>query len=252
MIIRALSSIIMVVCVSLLFMYLPDGQANVVFYILACIATFELAAMAQETYVQKVIYCIAWIPVFFMFDDIKHVIAYMYLVFFMGIWNLIIHDKVDLDKFFITSLYVLLTCLPFYMMSKLFILEKETLFAVLVMVWVYDIVAYIGGKNFGKHKLCVNISPKKSWEGLIIATIFVLVASYYTAIKTESFNVYDILRYAFLVVLLAPAGDLSVSILKRGFKIKDTGNIIPGHGGILDRLDSLIFLVPAIYIIGVL
>jgi len=251
-IIRALSSIIMVVCVSLLFMYLPDGQANVVFYILACIATFELAAMAQETYVQKVIYCIAWIPVFFMFDDIKHVIAYMYLVFFMGIWNLIIHDKVDLDKFFITSLYVLLTCLPFYMMSKLFILEKETLFAVLVMVWVYDIVAYIGGKNFGKHKLCVNISPKKSWEGLIIATIFVLVASYYTAIKTESFNVYDILRYAFLVVLLAPAGDLSVSILKRGFKIKDTGNIIPGHGGILDRLDSLIFLVPAIYIIGVL
>ncbi|PLX15981.1 MAG: hypothetical protein C0601_11505 [Candidatus Muiribacterium halophilum] len=252
MIIRALSSIIMVVCVSLLFMYLPDGQANVVFYILACIATFELAAMAQETYVQKVIYCIAWIPVFFMFDDIKHVIAYMYLVFFMGIWNLIIHDKVDLDKFFITSLYVLLTCLPFYMMSKLFILEKETLFAVLVMVWVYDIVAYIGGKNFGKHKLCVNISPKKSWEGLIIATIFVLVASYYTAIKTESFNVYDILRYAFLVVLLAPAGDLSVSILKRGFKIKDTGNIIPGHGGILDRLYSLIFLVPAIYIIGVL
>ena len=252
MIIRAISSIIMVICVSLLFLYLPDGQANLIFYILACIATFELASMAQESYIQKVIYCIAWIPVFFVFEDIKHVIAYLYLVFFMGIWNLIIHDRINLDKFFITPLYVLIICVPFYLMSKLFILKKEVLFSILVMVWTYDIVAYLGGKNFGKHKLCVNISPKKSWEGLIIATVFVLVASYFTALKIETFDVFDMLRYAFLVVLLAPAGDLTVSILKRGFKIKDTGNIIPGHGGILDRLDSLIFLVPAIYIIGVL
>jgi len=248
---RTFSSIVMIAGALVLFRYMPTDYANIIFYIFSCIAIFELADMVGEPYFQKLFYCVLWMPVFFFLDSIRHVIAYLYFVFFIGIWKLILNDKIEMDRFLIVPFYILLSCVPFYFMSQLFSEEKLMLFSVLVMVWVYDIVAYLAGKNMGKHKITRNISPKKSWEGLIIASVVVVTVAYLVGMNSSLFDSVDMLHRAFLVIILAPAGDLALSMLKRGFKIKDTGNIIPGHGGILDRLDSLIFLVPAIYILGV-
>ncbi len=108
-----------------------------------------------------------------------------------------------------------------------------------------DIFAYISGNLIGKHKLLTEISPKKTWEGLIIGTImgvFVSSMFYHTCIDPNFSKVLLLLICTFLS-LLGQFGDLAFSAIKRYFGIKDFSNIMPGHGGILDRLDSIIFVL---------
>lgn len=121
---------------------------------------------------------------------------------------------------------------------KLFIF----LFTITIMT---DTFAYITGCLIGKHKMIPEVSPKKTWEGLIGGTImgvFVSVMFYYTCINSEISIAYLIFVCTFLS-LLAQMGDLAFSAMKRYFGIKDFSNIMPGHGGVLDRLDSIIFVV---------
>ena len=108
-----------------------------------------------------------------------------------------------------------------------------------------DTFAYISGLLIGKHKLLTEVSPKKTWEGLIIGTImgvFVSSMFYYTCIDPTISKITLLLICTFLS-LLGQFGDLTFSAMKRFFGIKDFSNIMPGHGGVLDRLDSIIFVV---------
>jgi phosphatidate cytidylyltransferase len=120
--------------------------------------------------------------------------------------------------------------------------------------WLADTGAYFVGTLMGKHKLCPNISPKKTVEGLIGGTItngilFIGIGLLYSFIKSK--NGVDIeINYIFIAILgmlcslLGLLGDLSASLVKRQCNIKDYGNIMPGHGGALDRFDSVLFVVP--------
>ncbi len=122
----------------------------------------------------------------------------------------------------------------------------DWLFYALALVWVADTGAYFAGKKFGKNKLAPNISPGKTKEGLlgavIITSLYTLVASYYFELDTG--------RSALLVLLsviltfVSASGDLYFSFLKREAGLKDSGNILPGHGGILDRIDSVLAAMP--------
>ncbi len=108
-----------------------------------------------------------------------------------------------------------------------------------------DIFAYVSGMLIGKHKLLPEISPNKTWEGLIIGTImgvFVSSMFYYTCIDSNISKL-TILAVCTFLSLLGQFGDLVFSAMKRYFGIKDFSNIMPGHGGILDRLDSIIFVI---------
>ena len=108
-----------------------------------------------------------------------------------------------------------------------------------------DTFAYITGMLIGKHKLLPEVSPKKTWEGVVGGTlmgIFVSAMFYHTCINPEFSYLYLILICAFLSVV-GQIGDLVFSAMKRYFGIKDFGNIMPGHGGVLDRLDSIIFVI---------
>jgi phosphatidate cytidylyltransferase len=121
---------------------------------------------------------------------------------------------------------------------------QHSLMLVLLMVWGADTFAYFGGKRFGKTKLAPRISPGKSREGVISGTLMaMLVAVVYTHVlimPIESFmQMLMLLFVAMLVALISVVGDLSESKLKRAAGVKDSGNIIPGHGGILDRIDGL-------------
>lgn len=115
--------------------------------------------------------------------------------------------------------------------------------------WCADTGAYILGKLIGKHKICPTISPGKSWEGLfggfISVTIFNLLVL--PGIKTFPFVVYlqsllPIILFSFLVTIVAFLGDIFISFLKRKRGLKDTGTLLPGHGGLLDRFDSVLFV----------
>ncbi len=118
----------------------------------------------------------------------------------------------------------------------------DWLFYALSLVWVADIGAYFSGKRFGKTKLAPHISPGKTKEGLfgaVIATsLYTLLASYYFGLDTE--NSALLILLSIILTFISVSGDLYFSFLKREAGLKDSGHILPGHGGILDRIDSVL------------
>ena len=129
---------------------------------------------------------------------------------------------------------------------------KLLVFLPFLCAWMPDTFAYFSGLLFGKHKLCPNISPKKTVEGaiggvigcIIITMLFGLVAN---SVYGREVSYVLLLVLAVFCSVIAQLGDLSASLIKREYGVKDFGNLIPGHGGILDRIDSLIFVAPLVY-----
>ena len=160
----------------------------------------------------------------------------------------------DNGKLIFTVIY---TALPFGFalglpkfsaVDQTFSLEVFFLF---VLIWSSDTFAYFIGKFFGKHKMAPNISPKKTWEGFAGGVVLTLVAGFFVEQYFPELRG-NWIAVGFLVSIFAPLGDLVESQLKRTFGAKDSGNIIPGHGGILDRLDSFIICVPVVYLYFIL
>jgi phosphatidate cytidylyltransferase len=120
---------------------------------------------------------------------------------------------------------------------------------VLLAVWAGDTFAYLGGRLFGRHKMAPATSPGKTWEGFVVgsaATIFVaFVALYHQHFLTIGQSV----ALGVVIAIAAPIGDLFESLLKRDMAVKDTGTLLGGHGGMLDRLDALLFAAPAAYFV---
>lgn len=122
------------------------------------------------------------------------------------------------------------------------------LFLTLFIVFASDTGAYYAGTYYGKHKLCPAVSPGKTWEGffgglgLVVFIGFVFRYLFFTDIPVANF-----ISLCIFTGLIAPVGDLFESMLKRVAGVKDSGKILPGHGGILDRIDALIFAAPALY-----
>jgi phosphatidate cytidylyltransferase len=115
------------------------------------------------------------------------------------------------------------------------------------ITWIYDAGAYFTGSALGKHKLWPRISPKKSWEGLIGGTVFTLIAAAIGGPWLLGITWWQGLALGVLIAVGDPFGDFVVSLFKRQAHIKDAGNLLPGHGGFLDRLDSLMFTLPLAY-----
>jgi len=121
--------------------------------------------------------------------------------------------------------------------------------SILSIIWINDSFAFLIGKNFGKNKLFPTVSPKKTVEGFFGGLVFSLLG----ALLISKYNVVNFSMTNWLIIGLIVAsfgtiGDLVESKFKRQAKIKDSGNIMPGHGGILDRLDSLLFVAPFVYL----
>jgi phosphatidate cytidylyltransferase len=120
-------------------------------------------------------------------------------------------------------------------------------FAVLLAVWGGDTFAYIGGRLIGRHKMAPQTSPGKTWEGFVVgaaATIFIVFVALY---KQDFLTIAESIVLGAVVAVAAPLGDLFESLLKRDMDVKDTGTLLGGHGGMLDRIDALLFAAPAAY-----
>lgn len=117
-----------------------------------------------------------------------------------------------------------------------------------ILVWVNDSFAYLIGKNFGKQKLFPRISPKKTYEGFLGGLFFSCLSSFFIAKYTYTLEFTNWLILAIIVSVFGTIGDLIESKYKRQAGVKDSGIIMPGHGGLLDRLDSIIFAAPFIYL----
>lgn len=117
-----------------------------------------------------------------------------------------------------------------------------------VFIWLNDTGAYLSGSLLGKHRLYPRISPKKSWEGAIGGALFTMASAVVVAHLCPFLTVWQWVGMALVVVVFGTLGDLTESMIKRHIGIKDSGHILPGHGGILDRLDSMLFAIPAVIV----
>lgn len=141
--------------------------------------------------------------------------------------------------------------LPVFYASVVFIYEgvngKGYLLYILLLIWATDTGAYVFGKLFGKHKLIVAVSPGKTIEGSIGGFLSAMLVAFLAYVFFKPMNILVWIVAAALISIISVFGDLFISVLKRRVKIKDTGNIFPGHGGMLDRIDSLLTALPVFY-----
>ena len=145
--------------------------------------------------------------------------------------------------------------IPFLLIIKLPFLTNTfnpyIIIGMFIIIWANDTFAYVVGKSIGKHKLFERISPKKTIEGFIGGMIFSVAGAYILG-QNEYFDTsltpWQWMAFAAILVVFGTLGDLVESYLKRNAGVKDSGSIMPGHGGILDRLDSVLFAIPFLFL----
>lgn len=147
--------------------------------------------------------------------------------------------------------FILITKIPFGIKG----FNPKIIISIFILIWTNDTFAYIVGKSIGKHKLIEKISPKKTIEGFIGGMVFcviagILISKFYIQAKPshQSLSLLIWTISAVIISIFSTLGDLIESKFKRIAGVKDSGNIMPGHGGILDRLDSIIFVAPFVYL----
>ncbi|WP_255594464.1 phosphatidate cytidylyltransferase [Pontibacter sp. HSC-14F20] len=149
-----------------------------------------------------------------------------------------------------TILGVLYIAVPFSLLQLLGYLQGEyrwqPILGLLLLIWSADTGAYIAGKNFGRNKLFERISPGKTWEGWAGGVILTIIVSWVLSMFFLDLELYQWIGIAIIVSVFGVLGDLVESLLKRSLGVKDSGTLLPGHGGILDRFDSLVLAVPFI------
>ena len=141
--------------------------------------------------------------------------------------------------------------LPFSLLNYIIFIkdfQPIILLAVFATIWVNDTGAYLVGVTFGKHRLFERISPKKSWEGFIGGVLFALLSGYTFSRFIPEISLLNWFIFSEIIVIFGTFGDLTESLLKRTLDVKDSGDVIPGHGGLLDRFDSMLLAAPAVYI----
>ena len=168
------------------------------------------------------------------------------LIYFLFSKKKIYHtyQKFIVGLFYIGGGCIFLTMIPY----KNNEFAKLLIMGIFILIWVNDSFAYLVGKSIGRTKLYPSVSPKKTVEGTLGGFVFTMAAAYIMARYEPIVEPTQWLILAAVIVLMGGIGDLIESKLKREADVKDSGAILPGHGGMLDRLDSLIFAAPFAYL----
>ena len=127
-------------------------------------------------------------------------------------------------------------------------IDKEIILFMFILTWTFDTFAYLFGVRFGKTKIMPSVSPKKSWEGFVGGFVFTVLASFITTRYFLEVDNSIALVMSLFLPFTATLGDFTESYFKRKAGAKDSGNFIPGHGGMLDRMDAFMITIPVLYI----
>ena len=186
--------------------------------------------------------------------------TFQILFLILGLWS--IYEMWKLRKGKPKLVALLIVVIPFFTIQFFGMTDSNypdlpfnpsVILLMFILTWTFDSFAYLVGKKLGKTKILPTISPKKSWEGFFGGYLFCILAgslSYF--VFEDYFNHISILSYILITVILpftATTGDFIESYYKRKAGVKDSGKIMPGHGGILDRMDAFLITIPVIYII---
>lgn len=160
----------------------------------------------------------------------------------------------DLSVVFTTSVYITVSFTCIVLLRNAKVLGDYIYMFIFIGAWITDIFAYFGGRFFGKHKLCPGVSPKKTIEGavsgiLFCSLFFVLYAMIIGKLENIAPNYAIIALIGAFISVISQFGDLAASAIKRDYGVKDYGKIFPGHGGVLDRFDSILAVAPFLYML---
>ena len=242
---------------------LPFG---LLFAIISGLATFEfctLVNMENEVDINRNICTLGSVFLFFCFfyyginpENTGIFIPYLGLLIYLMVSELYLKKKNPINNWAYSMLSQLYVGLPFALLNVLaFQTDPEVSLSyyqfifplsIFIFIWLNDTGAYCTGMLFGKHRLFERISPKKSWEGSFGGAIFCIAAALGLATLFPIMPIGKWIGFALTVVVFGTWGDLTESLMKRHLGIKDSGNILPGHGGMLDRFDSAIMAIPAV------
>ena len=153
-------------------------------------------------------------------------------------------QKLDISIRYLLLSFTFLLLLPFINGGY----EESVILSLIIFIWVNDSFAFFVGKNLGKRKLFESVSPKKTIEGFLGGVFFTLITAFLVSYFCDFLSLTNLLVISLIASILGTIGDLVESKFKRQANTKDSGTIMPGHGGILDRLDSLLFVAPFVYL----
>lgn len=211
---------------------------------------------------------VAIIPFVYWIDALRQHVKLFYLCFIilLAFTMIIKHERVKFEQVALVSFISL--AIPLALNTLSFIrtnFPQHAMFYIvyiMLSVWVGDAGAYFVGTFLGKHKMCPKISPKKTWEGFVGGIVTTGVVAFISCfvyelidsainngVHTFSVNYPYLVGLSLVLSVLGVLGDLSASLIKRECSVKDFGNILPGHGGVLDRFDSVLFAAPFAYML---
>ena len=153
-------------------------------------------------------------------------------------------QKLDISIRYLLLSFAFLILLPFINGGY----EASVILSLIIFIWVNDSFAFFVGKNLGKRKLFESVSPKKTIEGFLGGVFFTLITAFLVSYFCDFLSLTNLLVISLIASIIGTIGDLVESKFKRQANTKDSGTIMPGHGGILDRLDSLLFVAPFVYL----
>lgn len=268
--VRIISALVGLIILLLVLTYFNTIILNIAVSLICLIGTFEFLR-ASGNIKNKIMSVIAFIPSlvipFISFEMLSNNFTVIISIYTLIMFAILLptHNKTTTESMALTLLMSI--ALPFSLSTAIYVRDISGAFygiyyilLVLCGAWISDTGAYFSGYLFGKRKLAPQISPKKTIEGavggVIVCTIFfVLMGVLFTYIGGK-INLNIFINYVFILIiapivsLLSIVGDLSASIIKRQHNIKDFGNIMPGHGGVLDRFDSVFYVAPFMFIIN--
>ena len=178
------------------------------------------------------------------------------LIFLTFIFELYRNKKNPFTNIAFSLTGIIYVCLPFAALFHLGFYNDNSftneysyqlIIGFFILLWANDTGAYLAGRFLGKHKLFERISPKKTWEGSIGGGIFSIGFAFLIAHFFQNLALNNWIIFCLIIVVFGGIGDLVESMLKRSLKIKDSGKLLPGHGGILDRFDGLLISAPFVY-----
>lgn len=251
--------------------FLPAYWQFILFTLIAVLAVYEYMTIVEVSGVkpQKVMGLVMTVLLiqgayFPNITEISWVVAYVFMNFVLALESFRKEEQA-FNNIVHTLLPIFWVAVPFAMagVTNAILDHREVVLALFILLWTSDTFAYCGGSLFGKHKMFERISPKKTWEGFAIGGLFAcgvavglsFVPYFHNALLYEAsttFNVLAWLGFGLVVFVTGTLGDLIESMFKRSYGVKDSGNIMPGHGGMLDRFDSFLFAMPFCMIYWVL
>lgn len=261
---RALTGILFV-CILVGCMLYSPLSFGLLFTLIAALSVHEFAHLvnaggevkinATITSLGGAYLCLALMGFCTQAADARIFLPYLALLLYLMITELYLKRSNPLGNWAFSMLSQLYVALPFALLNVLAFHNDPVSssvaynpilpLSIFVFIWLSDTGAYCVGSLIGKHRLFERISPKKSWEGSIGGAVFSIASSFVFAHYYDFLSVSQWAELAAVVVVFGTWGDLTESLMKRQLGIKDSGNILPGHGGMLDRFDSALMAIPA-------